>query len=117
MIILFLIVWLGAVQDQQPKLKMSSYYVDLGEVQKSVRDTFYIDMVNEGEALLKIGSAEGNCSCLKVVDFPNTLKPGEEGRLMGYFFSQTAGESFKYIHIKTNEYTGAQKVGVKAVIR
>lgn len=68
------------------------------------RITVKFPVKNEGEHVVKIETVKTSCGCAVAKTTPNQLKPGESAELVIEInTTKTAGESRKYITVKTDE--------------
>ncbi len=104
----------GVLAQEVPKLKLETYYLDLGQVKIKNSKKWSLNVKNEGSGILRLAEVDPNCSCVKVTSFAEELLPGEVGKIEGYVKSGSKGEVMKFITIRSNDKSGPQKLSVRA---
>lgn len=114
LLVLFILMSSHVVSAQDvPKLKLESYYLDLGQVKINSSKQWKVTVKNEGSEKLRISEVDPNCSCVKVSSFPEDLLPKEAGEIKGYVKSGTKGDVMKFISIRSNDKSGEQKLSIR----
>jgi hypothetical protein len=90
-------------QKKRPRLEIGQAIFDIGKIQKGGQAEVDFELVNRGDAVLRIRSARPSCGCT-VTSYDESIDPGETGHVRAVLDTSTLeGPVSKAVTVVTND--------------
>ena len=105
-VILFLFVFVGVLSAQKsgPKISTSADTFDFGTIKEGSKVNHDFEIINAGDAVLKIDKVRASCGCTAAKPEKDSLAPGESAKIHVEFNSAgRSGIQQKYVYVFSND--------------